>query len=179
MTTRKCANCPAREAAAMLARSAIRAGTRFSRCPGGGKMAVYRKDLFRDQNQTIKLTLFTLQRRPDALRGVFQPLNRHEFTLDALNRPIWVLSNRTILTLSCRHPTYGKNFLCAFTRVKRYLTCVNFPFLSSPQVSRSHPRALGRRAEQAFAIPVRVQASMRCGNSGHISEDRRTCRIPE
>src|SRR5271165_573858 len=174
-----CRACCCQSGLVLSAASRVEANTIFKVPRGGGKMAVYRRDLFRDQNQTIKLTLFTLQRRPDALRGVFQPLNRHEFTLDALNRPIWVLSNRTILTLSCRHPTYGKNFLCAFTRVKRYLTCVNFPFLSSPQVSRSHPRALGRRAEQAFAIPVRVQASMRCGNSGHISEDRRTCRIPE
>ena len=53
----------------------------------------------------IKRTLFTLERRLDALRGVFQPLNRREFTLNALDCPIWVLSNRTILTLSCRHPT--------------------------------------------------------------------------
>ena len=37
VTTRKCQNCPVREAAAMLERSAIRAGTRFSRCPGGGE----------------------------------------------------------------------------------------------------------------------------------------------
>jgi hypothetical protein len=35
------------------------------------------------ENQTIKRMLFTLERRPDALRGVFQPLNRHEFTLNA------------------------------------------------------------------------------------------------
>src|SRR6202022_2028888 len=28
---------------------------------------------------------------------------------------------------------YGKSFLRAFTREKRYLRCVNFPFLSSPQ----------------------------------------------
>jgi hypothetical protein len=70
-------------------------------------MAVYRKALFRDRNQTIKRTLFTLQRRPDALRGVFQALNRREFTLNTLNCPICVLSNRTILTLSCRHPELG------------------------------------------------------------------------
>ena len=31
-----------------------------------------------------------------------------------------------------RSVTYGKSFLRAFTREKRYLTCVNFPFLSSP-----------------------------------------------
>jgi hypothetical protein len=67
-------------------------------------MAVYRKALFRDRNQTIKRTLFTLRRRPDALRGVFQALNRRELTLNTLNCPICVLSNRTILTLSCRHP---------------------------------------------------------------------------
>ena len=53
-------------------------------------MAVYRKALFRDRNQTIKRTLFTLEPRPDALRGVFQPLNRRKFTLNALNCPIWV-----------------------------------------------------------------------------------------
>jgi hypothetical protein len=60
-------------AAAMLARSAIRAETRFSN----------RKALFRDRNQTIKRTLFTLERRPDALRGIFRSLNRREFTLNA------------------------------------------------------------------------------------------------
>jgi hypothetical protein len=54
------------------------------------KVAVYRKALFRDRNQTIKRTLFTLEPRPDALRGVFQPLNRRKFTLNALNCPIWV-----------------------------------------------------------------------------------------
>jgi hypothetical protein len=46
VTTRKCANCPVREAVAMLARSAIGAETRFSRCL---KAAVYRKALFRDR----------------------------------------------------------------------------------------------------------------------------------
>ena len=39
-----------------------------------------------------------------ALRGVFQPLKRREFTLNPKNCPVLVLSNRTILTLSCRHP---------------------------------------------------------------------------
>jgi len=34
-------------------------------------VAVYRKALFRDRNQTRKRTLFTLEPRPDALRGVF------------------------------------------------------------------------------------------------------------
>jgi hypothetical protein len=33
-----------------------------------------------------------------------QALNRRELTLNTLNCPICVLSNRTILTLSCRHP---------------------------------------------------------------------------
>ena len=68
------------------------------------KAAVYRKALFRDPNQTRKRTLFTLEPRPDAICGVFQPLNRRKFTLNVLNCPIWVLSNRTILTLSCLHP---------------------------------------------------------------------------
>jgi hypothetical protein len=67
-------------------------------------VTVHGKALFRDRNQTIKRTLFSLERRPDALRGVFQPLNRREFALNAYNWPLWVLSNRTILTLSCRHP---------------------------------------------------------------------------
>jgi hypothetical protein len=101
VTTRKCANCPVREATAVLAGSAIRAETRFSRCPKAAKATVYRKAVFRDRNQTIKRTLFTVERRPDALHGVFQSLNRHEFTQ---NCPNLVLSNRTILTLSCRHP---------------------------------------------------------------------------
>ena len=35
----------------------------FSRCP---KATVYRKALFRDRNQAIKRTLFTLERRPEA-----------------------------------------------------------------------------------------------------------------
>ena len=73
--------------------------------PGGAaRWQCTEKICFAIKIRPIKLTLFTLQRRPDALRGVFQPLNRHEFTLDALNRPIWVLSNRTICALSCRHP---------------------------------------------------------------------------
>jgi hypothetical protein len=66
VTTRKCANCPVREAAAMLARSAIRGETQFSSCPKAAKPTVFRKALFRDRNQTIKRTLFTLERRPDA-----------------------------------------------------------------------------------------------------------------
>jgi hypothetical protein len=65
VTTRKCANCPVREATTMLAHSAIRAETRFSRSP---KATVYRKALFRDRNQPIKQELFTLVPRPDALR---------------------------------------------------------------------------------------------------------------
>jgi hypothetical protein len=51
------------------------------------KVALYRKALFRDRNQTRKRTLFTLEPRPDAVRGVFQPLNRRKFTLNALNCP--------------------------------------------------------------------------------------------
>ena len=51
-----------------------------------------------------KRPFFTLERRPDALNGVFESLNRRELTLNALNCLIWVLSNRTILTLSCPHP---------------------------------------------------------------------------
>jgi hypothetical protein len=39
---------------------------------------------FRDRNQKIKRRLFALERRPDAIRGVFQPLNQREFTLNAL-----------------------------------------------------------------------------------------------
>jgi hypothetical protein len=80
VTTRKCANCPVREATAMLARSAIGAETRFSRCL---KAAVYRKALFPDRNQAIKRTFFTVERRPDAPRGVFHSLNRRNFTLKA------------------------------------------------------------------------------------------------
>jgi hypothetical protein len=68
------------------------------------KVAVYRKALFRDRNQTIKRTLFTFERRPDTLPGVFHSVNRREFRLNAQNGPNLVLSNRTILTLSCRHP---------------------------------------------------------------------------
>jgi hypothetical protein len=67
----------------MLERSVIRAETRFSRCPEAAKVTVYRKALFRDRNQTIKPTPFTLERRPDALRGVYQPFNRREFKLNA------------------------------------------------------------------------------------------------
>jgi len=66
VTTRKCANRRVREATAVLAGSAIRAETRFSRCPKAAKTTVYRKAVFRDRNQTIKRTLFTLERRPDA-----------------------------------------------------------------------------------------------------------------
>src|SRR5260370_17535844 len=52
--------------------------------------------------------LFTLEPRRDALRGVFQPLNRRKFTLNALNGSIWFFSKRKILTLSCRHPYLGQ-----------------------------------------------------------------------
>ena len=88
---------------------------------GASKVAVYRKALFRGRNQTRKRTLFTLGPRPDALRSVFQPLNRRKFTLNALNCPIWVLSNRTILTLSCRHPNEAlrqnyRSLLCATSK---------------------------------------------------------------
>jgi hypothetical protein len=51
-----------------------------------------------------KAHAFTLEPRPDAPCGLFQLLNRRKFTLSALNCAIWVLSNRTILTLSCRQP---------------------------------------------------------------------------
>src|ERR1700738_314842 len=37
-----------------------------------------------------------------------------------------------------RSVTHGKSFLRAFTRENRYLTCVNFPFLSSPLLRRDH-----------------------------------------
>ncbi len=39
-----------------------------------------------------------------ALRGVLNPLKRRELLLNAKNCPVWVLSDRTIRTLSCRHP---------------------------------------------------------------------------
>jgi hypothetical protein len=107
VTTRKCADCPAREAAAMLCVQQFELEHDFQGASEVAKVAVYRKALFRDRNQTRKHTLFTLEPRPDALRGVFQPLTRRKFTLSALNCPIWVLSNRTILTLSCRHPAMG------------------------------------------------------------------------
>jgi hypothetical protein len=74
----------------MLARSAIELEHDFQGASEVAKVAVYRKALFRDRNQTIKRTLFTLAPRSDALRGVFQPLNRRKFTLNALNCPIWV-----------------------------------------------------------------------------------------
>jgi len=54
-------------------RSAIRAETRFSRCPKAAKATIHRKTLFRDRNQTINRTLFTMERRPDALRGCAVP----------------------------------------------------------------------------------------------------------
>ena len=86
--TRKCANCPAREAAAMLARSAIRAGTRFSRCHGGGEGGSVKKSSVSRSESDNQAHAFTLERRLNALRGVCQPLNRREFTLNALNCPI-------------------------------------------------------------------------------------------
>ena len=43
-----------------------------------------------------------------ALRGVLNPLKRRELLLNAKNCPVWVLSNRTIRTLSCRHPNKGE-----------------------------------------------------------------------
>src|ERR1700730_3749240 len=43
------------------------------------------------------------------------------------------------MSLRPRTVSYGKSFLRAFTREKRYLTCVNFPFLSSPPEGREPP----------------------------------------
>ena len=76
-------------------------------------MAVHRKALFRDRNQKIKRRLFALERRPDALRGVFQPLNQREFTLNALK-----LSN-----LDSPEPDNSDTFV------------------SSPQIKGIHPDA--------------------------------------
>jgi hypothetical protein len=88
----------------MLARSAIRAETRFSRCPGSGEDGSVQKSFVSRSKSDNQAHAFHLATTPDALRGVFQALNRREFTLNTLNCPICVLSNRTILTLSCRHP---------------------------------------------------------------------------
>jgi hypothetical protein len=82
VATRKCANCPVREAAAMLAQQ-FELEHDFQGAPEAAKVTAYRKVLFRDRNQTIKRMLFSLERRPDALRGVFRPLNRRAFTLNA------------------------------------------------------------------------------------------------
>jgi site-specific recombinase XerD len=57
---------------------------------------------------------------PSAVSSSFQLLNRRKFTLNALNCPIWVLSNRTILTLSCRHPTGGRPKQTAFSIAKLF-----------------------------------------------------------
>jgi hypothetical protein len=67
VTTRKCANCPAREAAAMLARSAIRAETRFSRCPGSGEDGSVQKSFVsrsKSDNQAHAFHLATTPRCP-------------------------------------------------------------------------------------------------------------------
>ena len=64
--------------------------TIFQRAPEATKVTAYRKVLFRDRNQTIKRMLCTFERRPCALRCVFRPLNRREFTVNAKNCPIWV-----------------------------------------------------------------------------------------
>jgi len=47
----------AAEAQLMLSRSEIRAETRFSTCPGGGRWQRAEKFCFRDRNQTINHTL--------------------------------------------------------------------------------------------------------------------------
>ena len=67
---------------AMAPRSTIRVETRFSRS-SPGESDIYRNALFRNRSQTIKRTLFTLERRPDAFCSVFHSLNRREFTLNA------------------------------------------------------------------------------------------------
>ena len=51
---------------------------------------------------SIKRTFFTWSDDQMAFGGAFQPLKRREFTRNASNCPLWVLSKRTILTLSCR-----------------------------------------------------------------------------
>jgi hypothetical protein len=47
------------------------------------------------------------------------------------------------MSFRTRSVTRGKSFLRAFSREKRYLTCVNFLFLSSAQV-QSRPPLRGR-----------------------------------
>ena len=44
------------------------------------------------------------------------------------------------MSFRTRSVTHGKSFLRAFSREKRYLTCVNFPFLSSPQSALDQAR---------------------------------------
>jgi hypothetical protein len=83
VTTRKCQNCPAYEAPPALGRSAVRAGTRFSRRPEAAKATVYRKALFCDRNQIIKWALFALERRPDGPPRCLSAAQAGEFTLNA------------------------------------------------------------------------------------------------
>ena len=45
-------------------------------------------------------------------------------------------SSETTHIIRARSVTCGKRFFRAFTGEKRYLTCVNFPFLSSPLLGR-------------------------------------------
>jgi hypothetical protein len=104
VTTRKCQNCPAREAAAMLPRSAIRVGTGVSRCPGGGEGYNLQKGSVsrsKSDNQAAACHLGTTTRCPPRCLPAAQSARIHA---QRLKSPVLVLSNRTILTLSCRHP---------------------------------------------------------------------------
>jgi len=93
--------------------------------PGGGEGDSVQKISVSRSKSDNRGHAFHLGTTPDALRGVFQPLNRREFTLNALNCPIWVLSNRTILTLSSRHPNSGHSRFSTWRRT----------FLATPATS--------------------------------------------
>src|SRR5262249_34856287 len=84
-TTRKCTNCPAREAAGDgRALSNLSWNTIFKVPRRWQSWAAYRKALFRDRNQPIKQELFTLEPRPDALRVSSSRSIGRKFTLNAL-----------------------------------------------------------------------------------------------
>ena len=104
MTTRKCANCPVREATAMLARSAIRARTRFSRCLGGGEgSSVQKSSVSRSQSgNQCRFSPWNDDQMPPAV-SFTRSIGANSRSRPKIV-PTLVLSNRTILTLSCRHP---------------------------------------------------------------------------
>ena len=104
VTTRKCQIVRLMKAPAALGRSAVRAGTRFSGRQAAAKVdALLRSSIPRSkldhEADTLHLGATTKWPSPVSSRR-----SSGANLAQSLELPPWVLSNRTILTLSCCHP---------------------------------------------------------------------------